>query len=209
VGPGLPRRATDPSRRRPARRWTIPRARWRFLLGLALALPRPAAAQAADGCADSVTRALGGFRGEWNVEALFREGPERWDSTRAVSTIAPDLQGCLLREDYQGTRYGGPYEFLALWGANGLPEGRIQRFFSHSRHGIFGLASGDFRGDTLVLEERLMLGGRPLIQQLLITRPTREGFHQVNRRSTDEGATWTVTLRAVYRRRASDRPNPE
>jgi len=187
----------------------MPRAGWRFLLGLALALPRPAGAQAADGCADSVTGALGVLRGEWNVEALFRDGPDRWDSTRAVSTIKPDLNGCLLREDYRGTRYGEPYEFLVLWGANGLPAGRIQRFFSHSRHGILGLASGDFRGDTLVLEERLMLRGRPLIQQVLITRPTPEGFQQVNRRSTDDGATWTVTLRAVYRRRGSDRPNPE
>ncbi|MEZ4584873.1 MAG: hypothetical protein R2909_00525 [Gemmatimonadales bacterium] len=171
-----------------------------LLLAVGLLPGRSAAAQTVDACADSVASALGALRGEWEVEAHFRDGPDRWDSTRAVSSIRPDLQGCLLREDYRGTRYGEPYAFLALWGANGLPDGRIQRFFSHSRHGILGLASGDFRGDTLVLEERLTLRGRPLIQQVLVTRLTAEGFRQVNRRSTDEGRSWTETLRAVYRR---------
>ncbi|MGE0555137.1 MAG: hypothetical protein AB7R55_17040 [Gemmatimonadales bacterium] len=174
------------------------------LLAIGLVVARSAEAQTVDACADSVARVLGVLRGEWEVEAHFRDGPNRWDTTRASSSIRPDLRGCLLREDYRGTRYGEPYEFLALWGANGPPDGRIQRFFSHSRHGILGLASGDFRGDTLVLEERLTLRGRPLIQQVLITRPTPDGFRQVNRRSTDEGLHWTETLRAVYRRAKPD-----
>jgi hypothetical protein len=106
-----------------------------------------------------------------------------------------------LREDYQGTRYGEPYDFLALWGANGQPENRIQRFFSHSLHGIFGLASGGFKGDTLVLNESITVNNQPLLLQYRFTRPVDGGFSQLNRRSTDGGANWIVTLRATYRRR--------
>jgi hypothetical protein len=107
-----------------------------------------------------------------------------------------------MRQDYQGTRYGEPYAYLALWGANGLPEGRIQRFFTHSLHGIFDLAAGMFHRDTLVLESRLVVQGRPLIQQVRVTRPVANVFTQSDRRSTDGGATWTETLQATYRRDA-------
>lgn len=150
-------------------------------------------------CADTVQQALGGFAGSWKVEAIFRAG-EGWDSTNATSRFTPDLNGCLLREDYRGTRYGEPYQFLALWGANGMPDGRIQRFFSHSQHGILGVASGGFQGDTLILDDNIRLNGNPVLQQYRFTRPDSRMFSQVNRRSTDGGASWIVTLRATYRR---------
>jgi hypothetical protein len=67
-------------------------------------------------CADTVQRALSEFRGKWRVRALFRTGPGSWDTTRAVSVFGPVLNGCILQEEYRGTRYGEPYEYLALWG---------------------------------------------------------------------------------------------
>ncbi len=169
-----------------------------------LHLPSTAKAQATPppfSCADTVQAALGGFRGEWEVTALFRTGPGSWDSTAARASFTPDLEGCVLRQEYHGRRYGERYDYLALWGANGDAAGRIQRFFVHSLHGIFGLAAGSFHADTLLLEQRLTVQGRPLLQQSRFTRPGAEGFTQEDRRSTDDGVSWTVTLRAWYRRR--------
>jgi len=167
-----------------------------------LAVPHPAAAQAPFNCADTVEATLGSYRGSWQVLALFRTGAGTWDTTQAIATFAPDLAGCIIRQDYRGQRYGERYDYLALWGANGFPQARIQRFFAHSLHGIFDLAAGAFRADTLLLESRLMVQGRPLIQQVRLTRPVAGVFTQTDRRSTDSGATWTETLHATYRRNA-------
>lgn len=75
---------------------------------------------------------------------------------------------------------------------------RIQRFFAHSLHGISGLAAGGFQGDTLVLDDNIILQGHPLLQQYRFTRPSEGQFTQLNRRSIDNGATWVVTLRATF-----------
>jgi hypothetical protein len=175
-----------------------------LLVVIALLAPAgSAAAQAgapAFSCADTVDAALRAYHGTWRVTALFRTGPGAWDTTEATSSFTPDLGGCVLRQDYRGRRYGEAYDYLALWGANGNPAARIQRFFTHSLHGIFDISAGSFVGDTLVLESRLTVQGRPLIQQQRITRPLACGFTQTDRRSTDGGATWTETLRATYER---------
>jgi hypothetical protein len=178
--------------------------RTQLFVALTLVAANRGAAQpaAAFSCADTVEAALGPYRGGWRVTALFRTGPGTWDSTQARSTFSSELGGCLLRQDYRGRRDGEAYEYLALWGANGLPQARIQRFFAHSLHGIFDLAAGTFRGDTLILESRLMVQGRPLIQQVRVTRPRDGTFSQLDRRSVDGELTWTETFRATYRRDA-------
>lgn len=170
------------------------------LLHLPAILPAQTAAPGFS-CPDTVRAALGGLFGEWEVTALFRTGPGSWDSTAARASFTPDLAGCVVRQEYHGRRYGERYDYLALWGANGDAPGRIQRFFVHSLHGIFGLAAGGFQGDTLLLEQRLTVQGRPLLQQSRFSRPTAEGFTQEDRRSTDDGVSWTVTLQARYRPR--------
>jgi hypothetical protein len=172
------------------------------LAAVSLAVPRPTKAQAAFSCADTVEASLGAYRGSWRVVALFRSGTGVWDTTQATATFSPELAGCILRQDYRGRRYRVPYQYLALWGANGFPEARIQRFFAHSLHGIFDVAAGGFHGDTLLLESRLTVQDHPVIQQVRLTRPVAGAFTQTDRRSTDGGATWTETLRATYRRDA-------
>lgn len=95
---------------------------------------------------------------------------------------------------------GEPYQYLALWGTYGPSGARIQQFFAHSLHGIFGLGAGGFQGSTLVLDDSVTVGGRPVVQQYRFTRPAGGRFAQANRRSIDNGATWIVTLRATFRR---------
>jgi len=149
-------------------------------------------------CADTVHRYLGSFIGTWEVRSLFRSGPEAWDSTRGTVVIAPDLDGCLLREEYVGRRYGKPYHYIALWGANGM-DGRIQRTFAHSQHGYLGIRSGDFVADTLVLQGSTMVRGTEIIEQDRITRPVDERFERLTRRSSDGGKTWRVTSIVRFR----------
>jgi hypothetical protein len=72
--------------------------------------------------------------------------------------------------------------------------------FAHSLHGIFGLAAGGFQGDPLVLDDNITVEGRPVRQQYRFSRPSAAQFTQLNRRSTDNGATWVETLRATYQR---------
>jgi hypothetical protein len=60
-------------------------------------------------------RVLGFLVGEYTASAEFRTGPTTWDSTTATVTITRDLDGCVLREHFRGTRYGAPYESLATW----------------------------------------------------------------------------------------------
>jgi len=153
-------------------------------------------------CADTLGASLGAFAGEWNVQALFRAGASAVDTTSATASITTDLDGCLLREEYRGTRYREPYASLAYWGANGPDGARIQRIFAHAGHGILSLSSGGWVGDTLVLEDSFMLRGERVRQQVRVSRPARSGFTLVGRRSTDDGASWTVTLDARYTPRA-------
>ncbi|MGD8278264.1 MAG: hypothetical protein PVH00_09575 [Gemmatimonadota bacterium] len=162
-------------------------------------LPAPVPAQVrSSACEDAVRERLGAFEGRWRVEAVFRAGESAWDSTTAVATITPELSGCLLREEYRGTRYGEPYAYIALWGANGLEDAPYQRTFAHSQHGLLTLRAGDFTGDTLVLRSTTLVRGQAILEEDRITRPTASRFTLINRRSTDDGATWTTTRRAVY-----------
>ena len=63
---------------------------------------------------------LGFLVGEYTASAEFRTGPTTWDSTTDTVTIGRDLDGCVLREHFRGTRYGAPYESLAFWSATVL-----------------------------------------------------------------------------------------
>src|SRR5687767_7414937 len=87
-------------------------------------------------CADTTTRRLGFLAGEYEARAIFRAGPTSWDSTTAEVSITPDLNGCVMREHFRGTRYGSPYQYLAYWSAHGGGPTPIQRSFVHSQHGL-------------------------------------------------------------------------
>lgn len=156
-------------------------------------------------CADSTTRVLGFLVGEYTASAAFRAGPTAWDSTSATVTIRPDLDGCVLREHFRGTRYGAPYEYLALWSANGGAATPVQRFFVHSQHGILVLSAGRRTGDTLVVGDSVFLRGRWVFQDVALWRDSADGsvLRSESRRSEDGRATWFLTQRMRYERRAA------
>jgi hypothetical protein len=108
----------------------------------------------------------------------------------------------VLREHFRGKRYGSPYEYLAYWGANGDPAEPIQRSFVHSQHGLIGVSSGRFVGDSIFLEDSALVRQRWIYQRLVLWRePGSAGNLQSEaRRSEDARATWFVTQRTSYAR---------
>jgi hypothetical protein len=153
-------------------------------------------------CADTTTRVLGFLVGEYSAKATFRAGPTAWDSATAAVTITRDLDGCVLREHFRGTRYGAPYEYLALWSANGGAGTPVQRFFVHSQHGILVLSAGRRTGDSLVVGDSVFLRGRWVFQELALWREGPGGtvLRSESRRSEDGRATWFLTQRVRYER---------
>ena len=174
----------------------------RFAVTLVAATPMGIVGQdGQSGCSDAVQGDLGGYVGRWQVESVFRASASAWATTRATVTITSELTGCLLREDYQGDRFGKPYAYLALWGANGLDPVRYQRVFAHSQHGLLTLRQGWFVGDTLVLRSTTRVRGIDVLEEDRISRPTVSGFTLSNRRSTDGGRSWITTRRSRYVRK--------
>ena len=154
-------------------------------------------------CADTTTRVLGFLVGQYSAAAVFRAGATAWDSTTATVAITRELDGCILREHFRGTRYGAPYEYLAHWSANGGAVEPVQRAFVHSQHGLLGVSAGRRSGDTLVVADSVFVRGRWVHQEL---RLWREGggnavLRSESRRSEDGRASWFSTQRVRYERR--------
>jgi hypothetical protein len=196
------------------------RARRPALAPLALLLPFPAtlAAQRAgtDGrtapatisgasCTADGARLLGALRGDFDVAAAFRAGPAAWDSTTGHARLDWELGGCLLAERYEGTRYGAPYAYVALWGTSGTDDHRMQRVAAHSQHGLLVLSDGAWnaRGDTLVLSDSALVNGRWIHQRSVIVPTSDGGFTLAGERSEDGGRSWVTVAVFRYRRRAA------
>jgi hypothetical protein len=154
-------------------------------------------------CADTTNRSLGFLVGEYRADATFRAGAAAWDSAGATVSITRDLGGCVLREHFRGTRYGAPYEYLALWSANGGAATPLQRAFVHSQHGLLGVSAGRIVGDSLVLEDSAFVRGRWIHQQVVLWRADVAGtvLRSESRRSEDARASWFPTQRILYERR--------
>lgn len=175
------------------------------LMALVL-LVRPGAVHAQAVCANDIAGRLGFLVGSWRVESAFRTPEATWDSTTGAARIRPDLSGCLLREEYEGQRFGEPYSQVALWSVSGFEPTPYQRVFAHSQHGLLVLRQGRFHGDTLVLRSETVVSDRRITEEDRITRSSDSAFEFINRRSIDDGVTWTITRRALYVREGGGAP---
>lgn len=156
-------------------------------------------AQESPACADSVATVLSGLRGQWRVRAVSHT-TSGWDSTRGAAAIQPDLDGFFLRETLVTRRGGAPFRTLSLWGAFGL-HGPIQRTFAHSQHGLLSLYAGRRTAAGLVLRDSQVIGGQLVFLEHRFEPFVADSMRFTSRRSTDGGATWTVTWYADYVRR--------
>ena len=152
-------------------------------------------------CRDATSRMIGFMMGEYSVRAVFRAGAAAWDSSIAVVTITPDLGGCVLREHFRGTRYGAPYESVALWGVHGDSVSPVQRTFVHSQHGLLSISQGQIVADTVILEDSAFVRGKWIYQRTLVWRDQNRELRNEGRRSEDMRATWFVTQRFHFKPR--------
>ena len=160
----------------------------------------PGHAQESPTCADSASKTLGSLRGGWDVRTVFRT-TAGWDTSFGGADIQPDLDGCLLRETLSSSRGGEPFHILSLWGAAGL-AGQIQRTFAHSQHGLISVYSGRRTAAGLVLHDSQVIGAQLVLLEHRFEPFVADSMRFTSRRSTDGGATWTVTWYADYVRRA-------
>ena len=162
------------------------------------------AANAPPACdpASKETIFLAALAGDWDVDAEFRAG-ETFESASGRATIQRDLDGCVFVQRYEGTRWGKPYAFVAILGASsGDAANPIQEVFVHSQHGILSLSSGRIVGGELVIESAPVVLGQVVLQRHVYFGVLPASFRTESRRSTDRGASWTVSSRARYRRAA-------
>jgi len=151
-------------------------------------------------CPISAATALPELTSTWEVLRISGLDRPRPDSAIARSTFVPELQNCLIREQIRDTMGNPPYEALILWGVNGA-DGSIQRVFTHSQHGRFGIYEGRRTGSTITLRQ-LAMSAQPstdvVENQLLMS--ASDHFSLVSRISSDSGRTWRTLSRWDYRR---------
>ncbi len=151
-------------------------------------------------CPISAATILPELTGTWKVLSISGLDRARPDSATARSTFGPELQNCLIREQLRADTGTPPYEALILWGVNGA-DGSIQRVFTHSQHGRFGMYEGRRSGSTITLRQ-LPLSAQPsndVVENQLLISDT-DHFALVSRISSDSGRTWRMLSRWDYRR---------
>jgi hypothetical protein len=151
-------------------------------------------------CPINATSALPELTGAWQVLMISGLDRTRPDSARAVATIAPDLQGCLLREQLHAQTGNPPYEAVIVWGVNGA-DSTIQRIFAHSQHGRIGVYQGRRVGSAIALRQQSLStqpDGEVVENQVLISN--RDHFTITSRLSEDHGRTWKLLSRWEYQR---------
>jgi len=132
--------------------------------------------------------------GSWHVLMIGGLDRPKSDSMHAESTIAVELDGCLLREQLLAPGYGA----LVLWGANG-GDGTTQRVFVHSQHGRFGIYQGRRVGAELLLRQQ-NLSSQPdsIIVENDVAIRDRDHFAIASRLSNDRGRSWIALSRWEY-----------
>jgi hypothetical protein len=151
-------------------------------------------------CVATTHRLLGAFVGQFDVQAVYRRGVDRRDTSVARAQFTWALGGCLVRERFRGRRSGEPYEYEALWGTSGSAAHPIQRVFAHSQHGLLGLSEGGWNvaADSLTVGDSALVRGRWVYERYVLSRPGPTGFVETGLRSEDGGRSWFETSRAQF-----------
>jgi hypothetical protein len=140
------------------------------------------------------------LEGKWDVESNMRAGDGKWEKTKASSQIGPELTGCLLKEQFSGSRNGRPFNIFALIAFNAT-SGKMQRAWSDSEHGLLILYDGDKTGDTMTLNTVIDLDDKKILLRIAYTEITKDSFKVESGRSHDEGKTWITTSTLIYKRK--------
>jgi len=143
--------------------------------------------------------------GDWTVRTKTRlsaNGP--WEESVANAQIKRDMNGCLLAENFAGTRQGKAFLSRSLFAWNDNTK-KLQQVFSDSEHGPLIFYEGVKSGPEILVD---LDWKRPDGQIIRLRRAyfdlTKDSFKSESRRSLDGGKTWDTTGKADYSRRQTE-----
>jgi len=136
--------------------------------------------------------------GKWQVEWTDRIAPEKFAESMATAQIENDPTGCILVEHFTGERNGHPFAALILLGF-GITE-KLQRLLIDSEHGQFISFDGSKYGDVYRFEWQRDLGTRRLQLKHEYRNIQPNSFSTETLLSDDNGQTWNIVQRGLYRR---------
>jgi len=155
-------------------------------------------------CQNPVLAPFATLAGTWDVAVASRlsGNPTDWDTTTAVSTIERAMRDCAWIERYEGRRRATPFEVVRVYGSAPGHRG-LSVVAADSEHGALYLSTGaaDSTGMVSFYTQVTTPAGEVRLRFRLLAIGA-DGFTTENHRSPDGGATWDLTGRAVYRRRA-------
>jgi hypothetical protein len=151
---------------------------------------------------------LGAMAGEWEVEVEFKPFPRApWqDAGTTTATIAPRLGGAALEETIATTVFGRTVHTARTWSWDRFADRyRIAALDDYSSHlnvfeGTWG-EDGRLAVANAETGTRMVLGGEPVTERLILHSLTADGFTVEHETTPDGGETWVGDLRLSYVRK--------
>lgn len=154
---------------------------------------------------------LAAMAGEWDVRVEFKPFPRApWQDAGATSsTIAPRLGGAALEETIATTVFGRTVHTARTWSWDRFADRyRIAVLDDYSSHlnvfeGTWG-EDGRLALSNAGTGTRVVLGGEPVTERLVLHSLTADGFTVEHETTPDGGETWVGDLRLSYVRKAGE-----
>ena len=152
---------------------------------------------------------LAAMAGEWDVKVEFKPFPRApWqDAGATTATIAPRLGGAALEEAITATVFGRAVQTARTWSWDRFADRyRVAVLDDYSSH--LNVFEGTWGEDGRLIVSnaetgtRIVLGGEPVTERLVLHSLTADGFTLEHETTPDGGATWVGDLRLSYARKA-------
>jgi hypothetical protein len=111
------------------------------------------------------------------------------------------MRGCLLIEQYAGSRRGQPFEAVRVFAVTADGKG-LRLALADSEHGPLFIFDGAPEPDGIAFYTEVTTPRGKVRLRVRIRDIAKDSFVTESQRSVDEGKTWDTTGRAEYRRRS-------
>ncbi len=147
-------------------------------------------------CLSHADTSLSKYFGRWSVKWRYRSSPGEYVDTDSISAIETGLNGCALKETFEGMR--GDEHYFFEWTLTKRENGNYSGVWFDSSHGDF-LKYSHLEG-TRQWPIQLVwthMNGR-LQTRLRYSEIKNDQFSIVRHLSTNGGKDWVLTSRAEY-----------
>lgn len=174
-----------------------------LLLMMTVAFPASLTGQSAPPCSQAIFSAVRSLEGSWNIQSRARlsASPDDWESGVGTATIQQAMRGCLLIEQYAGSRRGQPFEAVRVFAVTADGKG-LRLALADSEHGPLFIFDGAPEPDGIAFYTEVTTPRGKVRLRVRIRDIAKDSFVTESQRSVDEGKTWDTTGRAEYRRRS-------